>query len=297
MLQDIVGTLRQVGRSYLRIWRFTEPIRAITLQAFWDVRNLITRGRPLVIPVNSSLSVLFYPTGQVAKALWSNDFEARERDFVAYFVRSGMTVLNAGANSGLYCILLSALVGASGHVYAFEPSSENCSRLKQNLALNSCRNVTVVRAALSDFCGTGSLRYDSCDARLDAHRFLDRTLSVAAAHGELVPCITLDRYWHELHKENPAPVDLMFMDVEGAELDVLRGARKTIEVSPALTIHAECTQRLDGLEALMKELGFACFTWDDGNHRLVPSPIRPGNLIFRRGGAASDARHSQTWSW
>lgn len=136
MLQDIVGTLRQVGRSYPRIWRFTEPIRAITLQAFWDVRNLITRGRPLVIPVNSSLSVLFYPTGQVAKALWSNDFEARERDFVAYFVRSGMTVLNAGANSGLYCILLSALVGTSGHVYAFEPSSENCTRLKQNLALN-----------------------------------------------------------------------------------------------------------------------------------------------------------------
>jgi Methyltransferase FkbM domain len=154
----------------------------------------------------------------------------------------------------------------------------------------------MVQAALSDFCGTGSLRYDPCDARFDAHRFLDRSLSVTAAHGQLVPCMTLDRYWHELHNGSAAPVDLVFMDVEGAELDVLRGARKTIEASPALTIHAECTQQLDGLEALMKDLGFTCFTWDDGNHRLVSSPIRPGNLIFCRSGSAFDARHSQTSS-
>jgi FkbM family methyltransferase len=194
-----------------------------------------------------------------------------------------MTVLNIGANSGLYCILMSALVGTTGHVYAFEPSTENCNRLRQNLTLNSCGNVTVVQAALADFCGTGSLRDDPYDSRLDAHRFLDRDVSAAVSHGEFVPCMTCDHYWEEINNGSPAPVDFMLMDVEGAELDVLRGARKTIEASPALTVHAECTQRLDDLGDLMKELGFTCYTWEDRTHKLAPSPIHAGNLIFRRG--------------
>jgi FkbM family methyltransferase len=281
MLQHTLRTLRRLGRSYPRIWRLSGSIRAITMHTLWTARNLITRGKPLVIAVNSRSSVSFHPTGQIAKALWGNDFEVPERDFVAHFVRPGMTALNVGANTGLYCILLSGLVGATGHVYAFEPSTENCNRLRQNLTLNSCDNVTVVQAALTDFCGTGSLRNDPSDSRLDAHRFLDRNLSAAATDGEFVPCMTCDRYWYEVNNGSPAPVDFMLMDVEGAELDVLRGARKTIEASPELTIHAECTQRLDDLGALMKDLGFTCYIWDDSNHKLAPSPIHA--LIFRRG--------------
>jgi FkbM family methyltransferase len=252
------------------------------MHTLWSGRNLITRGRPLRIAVNSSLTVLFHPSGQIAKALWSNDFEARERDFVANYVLPGMTVLNIGANTGLYCILMSALVGAAGQVHAFEPSSENCRRLKHNLGLNSCQNVTVVQAALSDFCGTGLLRDDPSDGGLDAHRFLDRNKSTADGDGELVLCMTCDRYWHEVTNGNLAPVDFMLLDVEGAELDVLRGARKTIEASPALRVHAECTQRLDELATFMKDLRFTCHIWDDADHRLVPASIHPGNLIFRR---------------
>ena len=106
MLHHTLGILRRLGRSYPRIWRVTERVRISIMHTLWSARNLITHKKPFAITVNSGLSVLLHPSGQIAKAHWTNDFEAREREFVAYFVRPGMTVLNVGANSGLYCILM-----------------------------------------------------------------------------------------------------------------------------------------------------------------------------------------------
>jgi hypothetical protein len=69
--------------------------------------------------------------------------------FVSH-LREGMTVMDVGANLGLYSLLISRAVGPSGKVYAFEPVPEIFARLKEHIALNNATNVIPVPIALSD---------------------------------------------------------------------------------------------------------------------------------------------------
>src|SRR6266511_1867895 len=140
----MMGSLRQLVRSNPRLhakllpwWQGLQHLR-------WQVRNLVTFGRPIACPAGNSVIEL-YPKGQIAEVLWLSDFELTERNFVTAYLRPGMQVLNVGANVGLYSILASALVGEEGRVHAFEPSEATYGLLLQNIALNRCRNINAVR--------------------------------------------------------------------------------------------------------------------------------------------------------
>jgi len=73
------------------------------------------------------------------------------------FLKAGDTVYDVGANVGLYTVLLSKTVGASGQVFAFEPEAKTCEHLQDNLKLNEVENVRWYRKALGDTSGKGSL--------------------------------------------------------------------------------------------------------------------------------------------
>jgi hypothetical protein len=70
----------------------------------------------------------------------------------------GTTVLDIGAQSGFYSLLLSRLVGLEGMVVAFEPLPANFRVLEENLNLNKVQNVTIRREAVSDRTGEISFR-------------------------------------------------------------------------------------------------------------------------------------------
>ena len=76
--------------------------------------------------------------------------------FVSH-LREGMTVMDVGANLGLYSLLISRAIGPSGKVYAFEPVPEIFARLKEHIALNNATNVIPVPVALSDEKGTAKM--------------------------------------------------------------------------------------------------------------------------------------------
>ena len=71
-----------------------------------------------------------------------------ERAALSRIVKPGMTVVDVGSNLGLYTILLSRLVGPTGHVLAFEPDPDLFSLLQQSSLLNGCANVTANNLAL-----------------------------------------------------------------------------------------------------------------------------------------------------
>jgi len=125
-------------------------------------------------------------------------------------------VYDVGANVGFYTLLGSVLVGSNGHAVAFEPFPRNLSYLHRHLALNDVRNAIVMAGAVYDHGGVVRLTDgpDSCQVRV--HEMGSLT----------VQAFTLD----DLVFTNglPAPT-VMKIDVEGAELSVLRGATKTIE--------------------------------------------------------------------
>src|SRR5713226_9211768 len=77
-------------------------------------------------------------------------FEEAEIAFVEMLLQPGMTVVDAGANHGLYTLLASKRVGRSGRVIAFEPSPRERKRLRRHLWVNRCKNVNVQPCALGD---------------------------------------------------------------------------------------------------------------------------------------------------
>jgi len=151
--------------------------------------------------------------------LRSGAFERAETHFVERILRPGMTALDIGAHHGYYTLLASMLVGSQGRVIAFEPSPRERIRLERHLRLNKCVNVSVEQKALGskpgeadlfmvegaeDYCN--SLRPPVVDARSRKIRVLVETLDQFLASNHI------------------GSIDFVKLDVEGAELDVLKGA-------------------------------------------------------------------------
>ncbi len=150
-------------------------------------------------------------------------FERAELAFVEKFVQPGMVFLDVGAHHGLYTLLASRKVGPAGKVIAFEPSPRERKRLKEHLRLNACRNVTTEDFALSDLSRTADLylvdgSQDWCNS-LRPPRLTEKT------HAVSVRTVCLDEY---LSRHSVSSVDFVKLDVEGAELSVLLGAKRLL---------------------------------------------------------------------
>jgi FkbM family methyltransferase len=138
---------------------------------------------------------------------------------------SNAVAVDGGAHIGVISVLLASLCPA-GHVYAFEPVPETSAHLEHNLAANSITNVTVERLALYRDDGEITLA-------------LDESYPGGSHIGEgtcRVTTVRLDS-WAESHKLDR--LDLLKLDVEGAEPAVLDGAEETLRRLQPLTV-VEC---------------------------------------------------------
>jgi FkbM family methyltransferase len=144
-------------------------------------------------------------------------------------VRAGATVLDIGANLGGYTVLLAQWVGAAGRVHAFEPAPDARHGLIRHLTLNGVRDRVVVHSeALSAVAGRARFRAVGIQG--------DNRLVSGAAEGFEVGTTSIDAFC-ATHDLRPG---FMKVDVEGAELDVLRGARATIaSAGAALELYVE----------------------------------------------------------
>lgn len=145
------------------------------------------------------------------------EFSESECNLFRQLLRPGQVVVEAGANIGAHTVVLSRAVGAAGRVYAFEPQRILFQMLCGNLALNGCMNVVCREMGLGDQPGT--LRVPPLDYQRE-NNFGGVELSDAGA-GDPVPVVTLDSL--EL-----SACHFLKADVEGMELQVLRGGRKTL---------------------------------------------------------------------
>jgi FkbM family methyltransferase len=145
-------------------------------------------------------------------------------------VRPGDTVIDVGANLGAYTVLFARWVGPGGRVIAFEPAPDSRAGLERQLSLNDPPAQVIVRSeAVAASSGTRSFHADGMHGD-------NRLLPDADRGGIQVPATSLDEF---CAREGIEP-DLIKIDVEGAELDVLRGARRTIaRRGPALALFVE----------------------------------------------------------
>ncbi len=273
--------LRAIARTVPSLRILMLPVYALVERSMWPIRRLVSRKSPVEIQTTYG-SLYMVPEGHIAQAIWQWGFEETERGFVERYLQPGMCVLNVGANSGLYAILAGRIVGPSGEVHAFEPATVNVDRLRRNLALNGLSNVSVNDCAVSDTSGTLELCRDPMHPQLDSHYSVR---ALGGGRGDLIERVqstSLDEYWLRHCRGKLRPVDMIIIDVEGAELQVIKGAMSLLGASPRVVIMAECTENLEEIERLLRTIGFSFHVWDPKAGRLEPTRIIRGNLfIFR----------------
>lgn len=157
------------------------------------------------------------------------EVERAERIFYLQYLREGMTVFDVGANVGELTLLFSRFVGASGVVHAFEPTGRGFERLGAVCRAASLRNVRLNRLALAEEEGPVSLHvyhgdYLSWSTRA-ARPLEDYGISVEPPSVEEAQAVTADLY---CERNGVAQIDLLKVDVEGAEFQVLVGARRML---------------------------------------------------------------------
>ena len=142
----------------------------------------------------------------------------------------GDVVIDAGANGGSYALLFGQWVGPSGRVYAFEPDPRAFAALVGHVALNGLGDrVLPIRAAVGETTGLARLHLASASG-------LSRVDAGGAVAGESVDVISIDDFCAR-QKITPRIIKI---DVEGSELQVLRGARRTIAAAgPRIAVFAE----------------------------------------------------------
>lgn len=156
-------------------------------------------------------------------AIFTGNFEEAEWRFVEHFLREGMTVLDIGAHHGFYTILAAKKVGPSGSVIAFEPSPRERKKLLLHLKLNRCTNVKVEPFALASQDGEATLFV--VNGRNTGYNSLRPPVVSEPIKAISVRTMRLDTY---LEKEHIHNVDFIKIDVEGAELETLNGAKKLL---------------------------------------------------------------------
>jgi FkbM family methyltransferase len=169
-------------------------------------------------------------------------YEVAKTKAISILLGSGATLVDVGANKGDFTLLAARAVGKDGRVLSFEPEPENCKWIRKSMQLNGYTNIALYEVALSGVDGSAQLHLGK---KSGWHTLLpvqsnlrERTINV--------PTRALDSV---LEEANQFKVDVMKVDVEGAELEVLKGAYSTlsnnrnivllVDIHPALGVDPE----------------------------------------------------------
>jgi FkbM family methyltransferase len=134
-------------------------------------------------------------------------------------IKLNMTVVDIGANIGYFTLIASRL---AGKVYAFEPEPHNYDLLVKNIAVNNYKNIITIQKAVSN--RSGKTRFYIDKVNLGGHSFAQNTILQRAGYLE-VEAVTLDEFFENAVNQGPG-IDIIKMDVEGAEGLVIAGAQR-----------------------------------------------------------------------
>ena len=193
-------------------------------------KHMIQLGMPAgeaIFPCRHGFKLLFTDPRRsvIAESIFlTGMWEPEVTDFASSWLRPGMVAVDVGAHVGYYTLLFAKLVGEDGHVFAFEPIPAVSRCLEQNIRLNGFTNVTRFSTALLDVDGNSPIGRKGKLVQGDA----------TSTEDPIIETRVFD-HWREVW--GIGSVDLIKIDVEGAEMNVLLGMEKYLcDSKPRLLI-------------------------------------------------------------
>ncbi|HEX4405459.1 MAG TPA: FkbM family methyltransferase, partial [Polyangia bacterium] len=217
------GLINHASQSVVRNWRE------------WRFRPYITQqeiaGERLTLRIADQFGHGWYGSGHDWKeAAWIKD----------RLIEQGGTVVDVGTNHGITAVLFAKWIGPSGEVIAIDGRRENVETARENAALNHAPNIHCIHTAVGSRAGTIEFMDQPNGAVL--------TRAGAARKTVTVPLRTLD----EILEGKRA--SFLKIDVEGYEVEVLRGATETLKSVPNLDVEIHCASFADPTAAVREIL-------------------------------------------
>jgi FkbM family methyltransferase len=200
------------------------PLKALMKRIWWRLRWKLT-DQPFVVPFTKTLKIIIPKTGSGSGIYYQEFSEPETADFFLRFLRPGMTIFDIGSHIGEYTLLSAKLVGSSGQIHSFEPQSHLFPILSKSVEMNGFTQVVLNCAAVSDHVGEIEFQVLEEASMSSIRKPIGSKKSVKIVS---VSCTSLDEYW--LNQQGK--IDLIKVDVEGAEKFVFQGATKLLNLPP-----------------------------------------------------------------
>jgi len=197
------------------------------------------------------------------KGYWYHG-KKREMETMMLFsrlIRKGDFLVEIGGHIGYLSLYFAQLIGPEGNLIVFEPGSNNLPYLLKNTKSKS--NISIVEKAVTDFVGIAKFYVENLSGQnnslLENYEYLKKNEEAANCKFESsiieVPCTSLDEFI--IQSQLPSP-SFIKIDVEGAELQVLKGMKHILEKN-GIALMVEVTENVTDVFQLLSNTGFQLF--------------------------------------
>lgn len=191
---------------------------------------------------------------------WEGGFELEIQDFVSRLAREGTVFYDVGASLGFYSLIAAR---QRARAFAFEPDAVNAECVRRHARLNGLEDFVQV-VPLAVFSHSGQLGMTVTDRdRGHAMALVNPAAGPEDGNGSdggSFPCVTLDEF-----SDTHAPPSLVKIDVEGAEVEVLRGAANLLaRHRPKIVCEVHSPENLEAIRGLLLQSGYRMTLLDPG---------------------------------
>ncbi|WP_414526826.1 FkbM family methyltransferase [Nodularia chucula] len=219
----------------------------------------------LILAVESSLCSI-----ATSVLIAEQDWFEKEMEFWRNSIKPGMTVIDVGANVGVYTFSAAVKVGSQGRVFAVEPFSVCVNCLTETCRINQLAWVNICAGAASDRNGSIKLLLHSAN-ELNQVVSSDEAEKMTGQAFQEAKCFTLDSL---IEPENITQVDFLKLDAEGHEMAVLIGSEKLItEFSPVILYENIAGSQGSNIEVAqyLEKIGYELFYYQPYINKLIPA--------------------------
>ena len=203
-------------------------------------------------------------------------YEAAKVQMIRGFLAPGMTFLDIGANKGYFSLLAASILKDSGRIVAAEPEPTNCGWLRRTMRRDLYPNVDVMQVAVGSDAKRGRLYLGE---RSGWHSLVESGDRPSVE----IEVTTLDALVEHFALER---VDVVKIDVEGSEVEVLRGARRTLthESDPVILmdVHPQLGVDPKEISQAAATYGLRIFNIEDPTTEIQAPPETPSEIVLRK---------------
>jgi FkbM family methyltransferase len=225
-----IAVLQLIPKTVRRAFDLETNIEEI-MEKLWRETTIQTEGIKYALVDQESLEIV-----------------SNSEDFMSMWLKpkKGEVLLDIGAHIGKYALGMARIVGENGIVLAIEPNPANYQALRKNIQLNNLKNVIALNLAAWDTDCTLEL----FTGHLAGHHSTKINWKLGANE---VKARAMDNV---LNENEVKKMDWIKIDVEGAEWEVLRGLRETIDEKRPRIVAEVSYENIDRIKEFMEERGY-----------------------------------------